>query len=159
MHEGLNVLLKDNELHRDAYLVFRANLSIAIVGKNGEELAAGSIPAKLDYVDTQEPDKYDVSSDMTHNQRPEVLHKLRGEVIVDLTRRLNQCFDILGFSGGFASGEQHANIVPQPDAVINSTANTTGQDVPTTDSFDLCFSRCRQYTDRTKEQCFDACNK
>jgi len=26
-------------------------------------------------------------------------------------------------------------------------------------SFDQCFARCQQYTDRTKEQCFDACNK
>lgn len=25
--------------------------------------------------------------------------------------------------------------------------------------FDQCFSRCTQYTDRGKEQCFDACNK
>jgi hypothetical protein len=26
-------------------------------------------------------------------------------------------------------------------------------------SFDECFSRCKQYTGRTSEQCFDACNK
>jgi hypothetical protein len=26
-------------------------------------------------------------------------------------------------------------------------------------SFDRCFSRCRRYTDRTKEQCFDVCSK
>jgi hypothetical protein len=26
-------------------------------------------------------------------------------------------------------------------------------------SFDQCFARCQQYTDRTKDQCFDACNK
>ncbi|SRR3954464_823149 len=26
-------------------------------------------------------------------------------------------------------------------------------------SFDECFARCTQYTQRTKEQCFDACNK
>lgn len=24
--------------------------------------------------------------------------------------------------------------------------------------FDRCFERCRRYTDRTKEQCFDTCN-
>ena len=159
LHKGLNVLLMDNNLDRSARLVFRANLSVTIVGKNGEELAAGTIPAKLEYVDTQEPDNFDVRSDMKHNQRSEVLDKLRGEVIVDLTRRLNQSFDILGFSGGFASGEQHANIVPQPGAVIDSTAKSPGQDVPATDPFDQCFTRCRQYTDRTKEQCFDACNK
>lgn len=27
------------------------------------------------------------------------------------------------------------------------------------DKFDRCFKRCRLYTDRTKEQCFDICNK
>src|SRR5580765_6457681 len=26
-------------------------------------------------------------------------------------------------------------------------------------SFDECFARCTQYTQRSKEQCFDACNK
>jgi hypothetical protein len=26
-------------------------------------------------------------------------------------------------------------------------------------SFDQCFARCQQYTDRTKDQCFDSCNK
>jgi hypothetical protein len=25
--------------------------------------------------------------------------------------------------------------------------------------FDDCFARCRQYTDRSNEQCFDACNR
>ena len=29
----------------------------------------------------------------------------------------------------------------------------------TKQSFDQCFARCQQYTDRTKDQCFDACNK
>ena len=26
-------------------------------------------------------------------------------------------------------------------------------------SFDQCFARCQQYSDRTKDQCLDACNK
>jgi hypothetical protein len=26
------------------------------------------------------------------------------------------------------------------------------------EGFDRCFERCRRYTDRTKEQCFDICN-
>jgi len=26
-------------------------------------------------------------------------------------------------------------------------------------SFDECFARCTQYTQRSKDQCFDACNK
>jgi hypothetical protein len=30
---------------------------------------------------------------------------------------------------------------------------------PARQDFDACFSRCQRYTDRTKEQCFDACNK
>lgn len=25
--------------------------------------------------------------------------------------------------------------------------------------FDQCFARCQKYTDRSKDQCFDACNK
>jgi hypothetical protein len=30
---------------------------------------------------------------------------------------------------------------------------------PAKQSFDQCFARCQQYTGRTKEQCFDACNR
>jgi hypothetical protein len=26
-------------------------------------------------------------------------------------------------------------------------------------SFDACFARCKQYTERSNEQCFDACNR
>jgi hypothetical protein len=38
-------------------------------------------------------------------------------------------------------------------AFSNAPATTT----PT--SFESCFARCKQYTERTKEQCFDSCNK
>jgi hypothetical protein len=30
---------------------------------------------------------------------------------------------------------------------------------PSNTPFDACMARCRQYTDRTKDQCFDSCNK
>lgn len=40
-------------------------------------------------------------------------------------------------------------------AFSNQPASTP----PIRQSFEQCFARCQQYTDRTKDQCFDACNK
>ncbi len=159
LREGLSVLLKNNSLDGDSRLVIRANLSVAVIGKNGEVMAVGAVPAKLDNVGALKPDDYDVSDDMKHNHRPEVLDKLGRGVIVDLARRLNLCFDSLGFVDKSSPESQHIEVVPQPDAVIAPTEKPPVQAAPATESFDQCFSRCRQYTDRTKEQCFDACNK
>ena len=159
LREGMNVLLKDNNLGGDAKLVFRANLSVAIVGKNGEVMAVGSIPARLDHAKKLDLDDYDVSLDMKRNSRPETHDKLVRGVVVDLARRLNLCFDSLGFTDGSNPASQHVTVIPQPDAVSETQEKSPAQTESTPNSFDLCFSRCRQYTDRSKEQCFDACNK
>lgn len=159
LREGMNVLLMDNNLGGEAKLVFRANLSVAVVGKNGELLAVGSIPAQQDRVTRLDPDDYGVRMDMQHNSRPEVRDNLARGVIFDLARRLNLCFDNLGFVVGSNPQAQHVDIAPQADAMIRPAEKPPVQAAPATSTFDLCFSRCRQYTDRTKEQCFDACNK
>jgi hypothetical protein len=45
-------------------------------------------------------------------------------------------------------------------AVLQSRAQTINcQAAAAGTSFDQCFARCTQYTSRTKEQCFDACNR
>ena len=157
LREGMNVLLKNNNLGGDPKLEFRANLSVSVIGKNGEVMAAGSIPAQLDHVNELDPDDYGVSLDMKHNARPETLDKLGRGVIVDLARRLNLCLDDLGFVEGSNPETRHILVAPQPDAV--SEPKPAALAAPAQDSFDQCFSRCRQYTDRTKDQCFDACNK
>jgi hypothetical protein len=159
LREGMNVLLKDNNLGGDANLVFRANMSVAIVGKNGEVMAVGSIPARLDHAKQFDLDDYGVSRDMKHNARPEIQDRLGRGVIVDLARRLNLCFDSLGFTDGSKPALQHVEVIPQPDTVIEPREKSAVQAGSAPNSFDQCFTRCRQYTDRTKEQCFDACNK
>jgi hypothetical protein len=157
--EGINVLLKNNNIGGDAKLEFRANLSVAIIGKSGEIMALGSIPARLDHAKELDLDDFGVTLDMKHNSHPEIQDKLGRGVVIDLARRLNLCFDSLGFINGANPELQHVKIIPPPDAVIESKENPPVQAGSTPNSFDLCFSRCRQYTDRTKEQCFDACNK
>jgi hypothetical protein len=97
LREGLNVLLKYNNFDVKPQLTIRANLGIGIFGTNGEVMAAGAVPAKLDNIETLDAEDYDLSDNMKHNHRPEVLDKLGGDVIVDLARRLNLCFDSLGF--------------------------------------------------------------
>jgi len=160
LREGMSVLLKNNNLGGDAKLVFRANLSVAIVGKNGEVMAVGSVPVRLDHAKELDPDDYGVNLDMKHNSRIETQDRLGRGVIVDLANRLNICFDTLGFTSGSGPASQHVNVIPpQAEAVIVPKEESPGQMAPTTNAFDQCFSRCRQYTDRTKGQCFDACNK
>jgi hypothetical protein len=44
-------------------------------------------------------------------------------------------------------------------AVLQARAQALNCNQARAGSFDDCFSRCRQYTERTREQCFDACNK
>ena len=45
-------------------------------------------------------------------------------------------------------------------AVLQSRSSQIGcQALASNAPFDQCFSRCTQYTERSKEQCFDACNK
>jgi hypothetical protein len=159
LREGMNVLLKDNNLGGDAKLVFRGNLSVSIVGKDGDVMAVGLVPGQLDQAKKFDLEDYGVSLNMTRNSRPEVQDSLRRGVIVDLTRRLNLCFDSLGFTNGSNPELQHVKVIQQPEAVLEPKEKTPVQAGSTANSFDLCFSRCRQYTDRTKEQCFDACNK
>ena len=159
LREGLNVLLKNNSLHGDPELVIRSNLNVAVIGKNGEVMAVGKVPPELDKVEILQPDDYDVSDDMKHNHRPAVLEKVGGKVMADLTEWLNLCFDSLGFVDKSHPEAQQVHVVPQANVVIEPPAKSPVQAAPATNSFDQCFSRCRQYTDRTKEQCFDACNK
>lgn len=45
-------------------------------------------------------------------------------------------------------------------AVLNSRAQQINCQAPAAGApFDQCFARCTQYTSRTKEQCFDSCNR
>ena len=44
-------------------------------------------------------------------------------------------------------------------AVLTSRSQQIGCSIAASSPFEQCFARCTQYTDRGKEQCFDACNK
>jgi hypothetical protein len=159
VREGLNILLLNNNFDRNQRLSIRANLSVGVINKNGEVLAVGEVPAKLNNFETLDAETYDLKDKMKDNRRPEVLDKLGAAVIVEATRKITLCLDSLGFAGKSDPESQHINLVPKPDVVIEPTEKPPVQTAPTTNSFDQCFSSCRQYTDRTKEQCFDACNK
>jgi hypothetical protein len=158
LREGLNVVLKSNSLDGHLALLIRANLDVAIINRNGEVMAVGSVPTKLDTAEELKPDDYDVNEDMTHNHRPNVLTRLERPVIADLKRRLGLCFDSLGFVDK-SPETQDIDVAPPSNASLEPTEKSPAQPAPATDAFDQCFSRCRQYTDRTKEQCFDVCNK
>jgi len=159
LREGLAVVIKDNNISEDPKIVLLANLNVAIIGKTGEVIAAGDVPAHLDKVEPLRPAEFDVGNDMQHNHRPQVLQKLGREVLIDLSHRMNLGFDRLGFVGSADAVTYHAEMVPPPVVEQESKGAAPAQPVSARDVFDQCFSRCRQYTDRSKEQCFDVCNK
>jgi hypothetical protein len=52
------------------------------------------------------------------------------------------------------------NIAALESRASNVECTAAFSSVPSSSKvFDQCFARCQQYTSRTKEQCFDACNK
>jgi len=97
LREGLNVLFASDPLGVDQALTVRANLSVGVVDKSGEVIALGGVPADQSAGKIFDPAAFGLRDNMKSNQRPEVLDKLRVEVIADLTRRLGLCFDALGF--------------------------------------------------------------
>lgn len=97
LREGINVLFANNPMDASQRLTVRANLNVAITDKQGEIIAEGGVPASLDNVKALDPDAFGLKDKMESNLRPEVFNKLAVEVVADLTRRLNLCFDSLGF--------------------------------------------------------------
>ncbi len=158
LREGITVWFKNNEIDGDPKLFIRANLNIAVIGKDGEPMAAVAVPGKTNMAQALEAADFDVTIDMRHNHRPEILDKLGREALLDLSKRLNLGFDALGFTDGSNPEAQHINIVPPASATPAPKENPPPQLSPDQAAFDQCFSRCRQYTDRSKEQCFDVCN-
>ncbi|GAB1233845.1 hypothetical protein [Ferrigenium sp. UT5] len=158
LREGLSVLLLDNSLLGDRELSFRANLTVSILDQHGEILTVGRVPSNPVSPVRHRAEDYGVRNDMKANHRPEILQKLGNEVLADLATRLNLAFDSLGFTDKTGAAEQHIPIAPLAPVAAEAPKNTAPQTGPDTDAFGQCFARCRQYTDRSKEQCFDTCN-
>jgi len=99
------------------------------------------------------------------DQRVQECNWLRNE----LTRQ--QGLAVAGFTRGtslhasaLSRAETHENIAALESRAANVQCNSALASSPPTSSgtrlaFDACMFKCLQYTDRTKEQCFDACNK
>jgi hypothetical protein len=58
-----------------------------------------------------------------------------------------------------AAVQQNVAALESRAASIQCTAAFSSAPAPSSQSFDQCFARCQQLTKRTKEQCFDVCNK
>lgn len=62
------------------------------------------------------------------------------------------------------TGDLYRAIAAQNIAALESRASVVRcgaafSDAPSAEqNFDSCFQRCREYTERSNEQCFDACN-
>jgi hypothetical protein len=54
----------------------------------------------------------------------------------------------------------HQDAALRNAGVLNSRSREAGcQAAAPSAPFEQCFARCTQFTERSKEQCFDACNK
>ena len=53
----------------------------------------------------------------------------------------------------------HQDAAQRNAVVLQSRAQQIGCQASSGVPFQECFARCRQYTERSREQCFDACNK
>ena len=59
-----------------------------------------------------------------------------------------------------ASALAYQDTAQRNAAVLQSRSQQIGcQTAAAAAPFDQCFARCTQYTERSKEQCFDSCNK
>ena len=53
----------------------------------------------------------------------------------------------------------HQDAIQRNLAVLSSRSQQINCQAAGSGPFDECFARCRQNTDRSREQCFDSCNK
>lgn len=53
-----------------------------------------------------------------------------------------------------------SSVPPPPSALsVSMPVSVPADALGDADGFDRCFQRCRSYTERSKEQCFDACKR
>jgi hypothetical protein len=106
------------------------------------------------------PTEYDV---VLKRPRPSTDEARRQEctwIETSLAREKNLTSYVTATSTYPASALAQQDASQRNAAVLNSRSQQIGcQTASAAAPFDQCFARCTQFTGRTKEQCFDACNK
>jgi len=106
----------------------------------------------------QEPSEYDVVLKRPKPVNDEARRQECSWIATSIERQKSLASYITASSTYPAVALAHQDATQRNMAVLQSRAQAISCQAET-GSFDACFARCRQTTERSKEQCFDACNK
>jgi len=108
----------------------------------------------------KEPSEYDV---VLKRAKPATQEALRDEcswIDTSIERQRSLAKYVAATSTYPATAVAHQDAAQRNMAVLQSRAQQIGcQPASSGMSFDACYARCREHTQRSADQCFDACNK
>jgi hypothetical protein len=107
----------------------------------------------------QEPSEYDM---VLKRAKPATQEALRDEcawIDTSIERQRSLARYVAQTSSYPATALAHQDAAQRNMAVLQSRAQQIGCAAGSGNSFDACFTRCRERTQRSSDQCFDACNK
>ena len=105
------------------------------------------------------PSEYDVVMKRPKPANEEARRQECSWIATSLDRQKSLASYVAGTSTYPELALAHQDVAQRNMAVLQSRAQSINCQASAGSSFDECFARCTQYTQRSKEQCFDACNK
>jgi hypothetical protein len=105
------------------------------------------------------PSEYDVVMKRPKPANEEARRQECSWIATSLDRQKSLASYVAGTSTYPELALAHQDVAQRNMAVLQSRAQTINCQASGGSSFDECFARCTQYTQRSKDQCFDACNK
>jgi len=106
----------------------------------------------------REPSEYDVVLKRAKPATEEARRQECSWIETSLDRQKSLAQYVAATSTYPATAVAHQDAAQRNMVVLQSRAQAISCQAAS-GGFDECFARCKQYTERTKEQCFDACNR
>ncbi|HET7362786.1 MAG TPA: hypothetical protein VFJ70_04345 [Burkholderiales bacterium] len=108
----------------------------------------------------QEPTEYDLVLKRAKPPTQEALNDECSWINTSIERQRSLAKYVAATSSYPSTALAHQDAAQRNVAVLQSRAQQIGcQPASSGMSFDACFARCREHTQRSSDQCFDACNK
>ena len=108
----------------------------------------------------KEPSEYDMVLKRAKPASQEALNDECSWIDTSIERQRSLAKYVAATSSYPATALAHQDAAQRNVAVLQSRAQQIGcQPASSGMSFDACFTRCREHTQRSSDQCFDACNK
>lgn len=129
---------------------------------NGRRFAALScfLLALCGCASKPEPSEYDVVLKRAKPANQQALNDECSWINTSIERQRSLAKYVASTSTYPATALAHQDAAQRNVTVLQSRAQQIGcQPAASGMSFDACFTRCREHTQRSSDQCFDACNK